>query len=203
MLFLVFFTTPSFAALFEVRGHYEILLVEPERLNILLANVNAPKTTSLMGFGIDALISLPGVPIGFGARYETVSKNDSTSNSTDGRYDYETGFSRIAMLVNRRFLDEFVFLGPIAGIGISNSVFYSYRNDRESRSYRTVGGTSLSLGVEGGVKASSLVVGAEVGYLFANFKPPKVDGVKLETNDGEVNLDFSGPYAKILIGTTF
>lgn len=192
-------------ALFEVRAHYGFIAAESRNLNILLADINAPKSTTIWGFGIDALVSLPGVPIGFGVRYEIYERKKSTASSNFGRYDYDTGFSRIAMLVNYRLLDERIFLGPIAGIGISNDVFYRYNTENgNDGSYKTIGGTSLSLGMEGGMKLSSLILGAEAGYLFANFKTPKAGGAKLNTNGGEeVNLDFSGFYSMLHVGATW
>lgn len=188
-------------ALLELRGAVTLLSVDPADLNQRHRDFNAPATDSLLGLGVDALIHLPGVPIGFGVRYESFQADKSTGSGTSSEYSYNTGFSRIALLVNRRFIDTVWYLGPIAGIGITNSVWYDFRSATTSDSFRTVGGTSVSLGLESGIRLRRLLLGVEAGYMFAEFKVPKnASRSELTSTMGRVGLDFTGPYAKVLIG---
>ena len=104
--------SPSSArAIFEVRGHYGYNSIEPRRLNSLLAELDVPKATSLWGFGLDFLVMLPTVPIGFGLRYESLSIQGTSDRSVYGMFDYETAYSRIALLINYRLVDNNVFFG--------------------------------------------------------------------------------------------
>jgi hypothetical protein len=199
-LLLILLALPSHALL-EIRGQGTYLSVDPVDLNQRHRDYIAPFTRSLLGYGLDALIQLPGVPIGFGIRYETMSAEGSTPTSTVGEYKYETGFSRIALLVNKRLIDDFWYLGPIFGIGITNNVWYDLTAGGQADSYRTVGGTSVSVAAESGLKLSRLILGAEAGYMFAEFKTPKnASRSELTSSAGRVGLDFSGPYFKLLVG---
>lgn len=200
MLCLFFYSFTSHALL-EFRAHGTYLSIEPTDMNQKHQDLSVPHAKSLLGYGLDVLIQLPGVPIGFGIRYETMGTNGSTRNSTLGEYSYATGFSRIAVLVNKRWIDTVWYLGPIFGVGITNNIWYDQTFGGTSDSFRTVGGTSVSAGVESGIKLSRLILGGEAGYLFAEFKTPKnASRAELTSSLGRVGLDFSGPYVKVLIG---
>lgn len=188
-------------ALLEVRAHGMAQAIHPNDLNQRHRDFNVAQPKSLFGYGLDALLLLTGVPIGFGVRYETAQIQDSTSSGTQGEYRFETGFSRIAVLVNKRLVDSEWYLGPIFGIGITNSVWYDFTSGGQSDSFRTVGGTSISTAVESGIKLKRLILGAEAGYMFAEFRTPKnASRSELTSTAGKVGLDFSGPYFKFILG---
>jgi hypothetical protein len=113
----------------------------------------------------------------------------------------EAGFTRVAALVSYRFVDSSLYLGAIASVSFGGEGYYKHINGTTGRF--TAGKTTYSAGLEAGAKFKKFLLGAEAGYLFADYGNPK-DG-EIEFNGGGqlLYLDLSGPYLKAVAGIHF
>ncbi|KHD88230.1 MAG: hypothetical protein OM95_09985 [Bdellovibrio sp. ArHS] len=187
------FTSLSAQALFETRVTYGLLANNPA-LDPLCPSCGsaAPSVTASYGLGVDGVLTLPFPLIpGIGLRYENLS---FTAN---GAAEYKMDYTRTALLFNWRPIDNLFFLGPIFSWGLSHSTRLKteeggvLKADFSSDSVK-----SYSLGLEGGVKLTGFVVGAEVGYLDFRW-----DGATDATgNAATQDINMSGTYAKIILG---
>jgi len=167
-------------ALFEIRAGYGVQTPGEQ-------DVSATQNLSTMsGFNLDAIVELPMVPVGLGLRYEDMGFDFNQSGVS-----FESEMQRTSILVNYRIIDMFLYFGAIGSIGLVNDASISAPgNKAEFKSSMT-----YSLGVEGGLSLGLMQVGAELGYLGANFEE--------DTNVYGSDLDLSGMYAKILVGVGF
>lgn len=200
LTFSIFLPKQSWA-LFEARVTYGSLASTQDLQNICqgscAAPTNAPAIVPTFGTGIDAIVSLPMIPFGFGLRTEDMKLSASNSNISG-----EVKYSRTAILLNYRLLDTIIHCGAIASFGVSHSGSMSI----------TEGGTtvvnlspsslsSYSVGVELGVKpfiVLPLKIGAEAGYM--SFKWGQVANTIDAT---QKDVDLSGIYLKAFLGLDF
>jgi hypothetical protein len=155
---------------------------------------NAADATYVPGVGLDAIVKLPMIPIGFGLRYEGLKlSGDQGTSST------EINYTRTAVLINYRLIDTIVHFGPIASFGLShtgNLTLKENGNTRVDLAPSTM--SSYSLGLELEVKpliVLPLVVGAELGYMGF-----KWDGVTNSIDNTKKDVDLSGTYFKVFLG---
>ncbi|WP_253696373.1 hypothetical protein [Bdellovibrio bacteriovorus] len=196
ILALVFLTVGALTspahALFETRVTYGMLANNPD-LDPLCPTCAAetPSVSNAYGLGADAILTIPFpfVP-GVGLRYENMS-------FTTSGIDYTMDYTRTALLINWRPIDNLFFLGPIFTWGLSHSTRLKaeeggvLKADFSSDSVK-----SYSLGLEGGVKLTGFIVGAEVGYLDFRW-----DGAEDATgNAATQDINMSGTYGKIILG---
>ena len=158
---------------------------------------NSPAMVPLYGLGADAIISLPLIPFGFGVRYENLGLSASS-----GSVEADAKLNRTALLINYRFIDTIIHFGLIGSFGLTHSGGMTVKvSNTNAVDYSGDNFTTYSLGAELEVKpliVLPLVVGAEAGYMGANWKGAK-DSVSSNTKD----LDLSGTYAKLFIGLDF
>ncbi len=185
-------------ALFTARASYGLLTSKQDIAEICqgscLAPSSAPGIVPTYGTGLDAIIKLPLIPIGFGLRYEKHGLSTSSSN-----IEANINYSRTAILVNYRLLDTIIHFGPIASYGISHAGSFSIKEGGVSKVDVTPGSmTSYSLGLELEVKPLiiiPLIVGAEVGYMGF-----KWNDSKNSIDNTTKNIDMSGTYMKVFLG---
>lgn len=178
----ILFST-SAQALFEVRAGYGVNTPAEDSVSFAGGNIGL---STMSGWNLDAIVSPPLIPFGFGLRYESMGFDAST-----GGVDLSSSMTRLSLIVNYRFIDTLIYLGPIATIGFSNDVTIEVAgsNDLEYDSDLT-----YSIGAEGGVSLGLIFVGAELGYNIA-----KYENTAISPNE----IDFSGVYAKALVGFGF
>jgi len=169
-------------SLFELKAHGGVNLTNPD-LPVSL------DVAPLLALGGDVVFNLPLVPFGFGLRYEHIGiKMDENIGGQD--VDFEIKSQRVSAVVNKRLWDLFLAIGVVGTVTLY-----------QSNSIRLIEGATIhydeapdnklgySLGVEAGAKLIGWIVGGEVGY----------QSNQLES-DG---LDFSGMYAKVMVGFGF
>ncbi len=195
----LFFHLTSAHALIELKGGYSFIETSPTDINNL--NSTAPKTGTLNAVSVDAMATVPMMPVGLGVRYESISaKNTKSSN------DSSVNWSRVSILVNKRLVDTGLYFGPIATIGVSND-FKSHSNiSGVGTDYTANGPISETLGLEAGAKLAIFRVGAEAGYMYAplgKLKNSTSKTTSLTTSGAEAKADMSGPYFRLLVGLGF
>ena len=148
-------------------------------------NYNSNPLSTMAGYNLDALVNLPLVPVGFGLRYESMGFDYTVAGQ-----ELSSAMQRTSLLVNYRFIDMFLYLGAIGSLGLVNSAeLGTPLGDTKYDSSFT-----YSIGAEGGISLGLIKLGAEVGYLGANF----------EVESGTApELDLSGVYAKAIVGFGF
>lgn len=188
-------------ALLEARVSYGSLASQQSLQDICngscVAPSNAPAIVPTFGFGLDVIVKLPVIPVGFGLRTENMKLNASSNN-----IDADLHYDRTAVIVNYRLIDTIVHFGPIATYGITHSGGMTIKENGTTRVDLSPGSTtSYSLGLELEVKpliVLPLVVGAEAGYMSFNW------GETTNTVDNsKKNVDLSGTYLKAFIGLDF
>lgn len=197
--FVTVMTAPlSSFALFEARLTYGSLVSKQELSTICGASCttpsDAPGLIPTVGLGVDVIVELPMIPIGFGIRTEDMKLSASTSN-----IDAEIKFNRTAVLLNYRLIDTIVHFGPIASFGIAHAGSMSLREGGVTKVELTPNSlSSYSLGLELGVKpliVLPLKLGAEAGYMSFKW------GEATNTVDSSIkNVDMSGYYLKVFLG---
>jgi hypothetical protein len=179
-------------ALFDARLTYGFLGSRPDLSPLFGLTTGLPDVTPTYGLGADVLIMPPLFPIGFGLRYESMGLDVKSGNN-----EYKTDYTRTALLINYRFIDTLLFLGPIASYGLSHSgTMKIYKFGAETSNFSSDKMSSYSIGLEAGVKLVGLRLGAELGYENFQWKDSK-DSHGAVSNQ---NIDMSGTYAKVLLG---
>ncbi len=199
LLFLIAITTPlSSWALFEARATVGATQANPDIQSICSGSCGSPSTaagaTYVPGVGLDAIVSLPLIPIGFGVRYEGIKlTGDNASSSTEIKY------TRTALLLNYRLIDTIVHFGPIASYGLSHTGNLTIKENGTTKvDLAPSSMTSYSVGLELEVKpliVIPLIVGGEVGYMSF-----KWNGVTNSIDNSKKDVDLSGTYMKIFLG---
>ena len=189
------FSSSAFS-LVEVRGSY--VLVSTSGVNDNDNNVPNMKTPA--GLAADIL----GVFDNFvgGLRYENITERKSTGMGTG----YEAKYSRTALVGSYRFLNETYFLGPIATLGLTSNLDYTYNALGGSNvGLNAKNQSNYSIGVEGGFQALGYMVSAELGYLSAKIGDlkSKNTGADVISNGQPISADMSGVYTRITAGFTF
>lgn len=181
-------------ALIDARLSYG-LLASGANLSALCTNCTAavPAVVPTYGLGADLLVTLP-LPLipGVGLRYENMGLTASSSG-----IDVKAEFTRTALILNWRPLNNFIYLGPIFTYGLSHSTSLKITEGGVTRSdFSSSSVSSYSAGLEAGVSLLGFTVGAEAGYLDMKWKDAKDATGNLSTQD----INMSGTYAKILLG---
>lgn len=198
-LFLTTIFLPASSwALFTARASYGLLTSKQDIANLCqgscTAPANAPAIVPTYGLGLDALVSLPLVPFGFGLRYEKQGVSASASN-----IEASVNYTRTAVLVNYRLIDTIIHFGPIASYGISHSGNFSIKEGGVTKVDVTPNSmTSYSLGLELEVKpliVIPIIVGAEFGYMGFKWNN-SINSV----DSSSKNIDLSGTYMKVFLG---
>lgn len=195
------FLFASFAshAIVEVRGHFGSGNGSPDDYNNAYFKFqDGPELTKQKYLGVDAIVKVPLIPIGFGLRYETLGEERKAFAE---KADLEA--SRFSLLLNYRFIDTLVYVGALATYGLSHDMTLKIPTDPEK--ITSDSSKSYSIGLEGGVKLGLFRLGAEVGQMFMKFDGLKDNtGVKPTKNGLSINeIDLSGLYYKIILGFGF
>lgn len=185
-------------ALFEARATYGLLTSKTNISDVCQGNCllpgSAPGIVPTYGGGIDAILKLPLVPVGFGIRYENMGL--STSSST---IDAKLNYSRTALLVNYRLIDTIVHFGPIFSYGLSHTGSFTIKENGVTKVDLSPSSmTSYSAGLELEVKpliVVPIIVGAEAGYMGFNWKDATNN-----VNGTTKSVDLSGTYIKVFLG---
>ena len=177
-LFLPLFLCYQADALFELRAGYGIQT--PAETDYTVGTLS-----TMAGYNLDAIFQLPTIPLGFGLRYEDMGFEYKQSG-----LEYTSEMKRTSILINYRLIDLFAYFGFIGTLGVANS----------AKIANSIAGTAeydadftYSVGIEGGVSLGLIMIGAELGYLNANF----------ESTTTNPDLDLSGLYLKALVGVGF
>lgn len=152
-----------------------------------------PGIVPTYGLGADAIVTLP-IPLipGVGLRYENMGLTASNSG-----LDFKAEYTRTALILNWRPLNNFIYLGPIFTYGLSHSTSLKATEGGVSRvDFSSNSVSSYSAGLEAGVSLLGFTIGAEAGYLDMKWK----DAVDAAGNVATQDINMSGTYAKILLG---
>lgn len=197
-LFTTLLIPSSSWALFEARATYGLLTSSQSLSDVCqgscTAPSNAPAIVPTYGLGLDALVKLPLIPIGFGVRYENMGLTADSSTIAA-----KINYTRTAILVNYRLIDTIVHFGPIASYGISHTGSMTLKENGVTKvdlAPSTM--TSYSVGLELEVKpliVLPLIIGAEAGYMNL-----KWNDVTNSIDSSKKNVDLSGTYMKVFLG---
>jgi hypothetical protein len=193
------FALPNSAqALIELKGGYSMHQTSPGGLND--AFPSNPKIDQMQSFSVDIMGNVPLMPVGLGLRHEILKRTE-----TSGAFESAIDWSRTSILVNNRFIDTLIYLGPIATVGVASDFKYKSKTSGVTTDYKTESQITATVGVEGGLKFLLLRVGAEIGYLYAPMGELKTSaGVPVtDANGSKVTFDLSGTYVRILAGFGF
>ncbi len=198
-LFLIALSAPlSSWALFEARLTGGVTQAKPDLKDICTGSCSNPSALGdvayVPGVGLDAIVSLPLIPFGFGLRYEGLKMT-----ADNGNYNTEIKYSRTALLINYRLIDTIVHFGPIATYGLSHTGSMVVKeNGNTVMDLNTGSVSSYSIGLELEVKpliVIPIVVGAEAGYMSH-----KWNGFTNSVNNTKKDVDLSGTYIKVFLG---
>ena len=104
--------------------------------------------------------------------------------------DQEIDLSRVSLVGGYRFIDTLVYAGMLGTLGLINDGEMTYNNVTET--VREIDmSTSITLGVEGGVKLNDFLLGLELGYRYGKDKGQLED------------FEYTGTYAKAVLGYEF
>lgn len=188
-------------ALFELKGGFTALVSSPSALNTYVGS-SGPQVGTQQGLTVDALVKPIGLPFGLGVRYEAFSQKSGDGTTATG--GMESTFTRMSVIVNHRFIDTGVYVGPILTVGVTNDLEYKLTRLSALTTYKTGGQINGSIGVEGGFKLGVLRLGAELGYLYGPLGRLKTKGgPDVIFNGSTVDVDYSGPYARVIAGFGF
>lgn len=190
----LFFSLPA-NALIDLRLGYGLLASTTDLGSLCTScSASAPAIVPTYGLGADVLVTLP-LPLipGIGIRYENMGLTAS-----NGGLDIKSEYTRTALIVNWRPLNNFIYLGPIFTYGLSHSTsIKATEGGTVKADYASDSVTSYSAGVEAGVSLLGFTVGAEAGYIDMKWKDAKDSS---PSNAPTQNINMSGTYAKILLG---
>nr|WP_295900560.1 hypothetical protein [uncultured Bdellovibrio sp.] len=181
-------------ALFEARVSYGLLATNAD-LGPLCPTCSAPAPSIVptYGLGADAILTLP-IPLipGVGIRYENMGLTASS-----GGVDFKADYTRTALILNWRPIDNFIYLGPILTYGISHTTKLKAEDGGVKKAdFSADSVKSYSVGLEGGLKLIGFSVGAEIGYLDFRWNDAKDSTGNAPTQD----INMSGTYAKFILG---
>ena len=158
---------------------------------------NAPGIVPTYGAGLDVIIKLPIIPVGFGVRTEDMKLSVSGAG-----IDADIKYNRTAVIINYRIIDTIVHFGPIFTYGISHSGNMTLKEGGTTKVDLSPGTvSSYSVGLELLVKpliVLPLTIGAEAGYM--NFKWGQVTN---SVDNTQKDIDLSGTYVKVFLGLDF
>ncbi len=197
VLIFLLFTSNHSLAVFETRLTYGMLASNPDLTKVYTGSASeVPSSSPHSGLGVDAIFTLPIIGIGIGARYENLGFTSSKDEMT-----YKVSSTRMAVILNYRIINTFMFMGPIMTYGLTHTNnlkwFTTSSGTRVERDFSPNRSSSYSIGLEAGVKLASFILGAEVGY--EDFKWNNMINSSF-TLDTPVDLNMNGTYAKILFG---
>ena len=198
---------PQANALVDLRVGYGLNNGNPSQFNSAMDSLNPgyPAAKSMTGFNLDAILSLPLVPFGFGIRYESLSASANQNfAASSAALASKFTFDRLALLVNYHIIDTLVYFGPLATYGITNTSKLNIDCDLCSPATHIASQassvTTYSVGVEGGLKLLLLRVGAELGYASFTGKDYAYNGANFSSAGSNVKIEMNGLYAKVLLG---
>ena len=185
-------------ALFTARASYGLLTSKQDISQICQGSCtapgNAPGILPTYGTGLDALVKLPLIPVGFGLRYEKHGLSTSASN-----IEASLNYTRTAILLNYRLIDTIIHFGPIVSYGISHTGGFQIKEGGTTKvDVSSDNMQSYSIGLELEVKpliVVPIIVGAEVGYLSFNW-----GSTTNSIDNSKKDIDMSGTYMKVFLG---
>lgn len=192
---VLFFSQQSFA-LVEARVHYGILASKPDLENLYTGGSSLPDYAPVHGIGGDLLVNLPFADWAVGFRYEDLGLEFSNSN-----LEFKSKLKRTSILANYRLINTLIFLGPIVSYGLSHDGNLTVKDGaNEISNFTSKKGESYTVGLEAGVKLLGLHLGAEVGWQSMKLKDADDTG---SANRPTQDIDYSGNYARVLLGLGF
>lgn len=195
---LAIFAIQPANALIELKGGYSMHTTSPSGLND--AFPSNPKIEQMQSISVDIMGNVPLMPVGLGVRHEILKRSE-----TSGTMGSSVDWTRTSILVNKRFIDTLIYLGPIATFSVASDFKYRSTNGSTSTDYKTDSQLTATVGLEAGLKLLLLRVGAEVGYLYAPMGELKTSTGTPATNAGgsKVTFDLSGTYMRAVVGFGF
>jgi hypothetical protein len=195
----LFFASAAKASGVELR--YSMMELTPTSLADLNAYNGAsfPELKKAGGFGADALVSLPAMPISLGVRYERYSASEE-----NGSGKFESTFERQSLLIAKRYIDSVLYGGLILTVDFGNKFTYKKIQGVETN-YKAKAKLTGSIGAELGIKILFLTAGVEGGYLYAPLGNLKFANTEIDVMNGSnpVEIDLSGTYVRAVVGLTF
>lgn len=191
-LFCLSFTSQRALAIFDLKVGYGTLASKPDLLGFYTGTATMPAALPTVGLTLDAIVTIPVVGIGGGIRSE-----DMKISYDSDVLGISNAFKRTALIVNYRFLNTLVYLGPIFTYGLSHTNEAKISSGGTDLSkIKSTKVTSYSAGLEVGASLIGLMAGAEVGYMDMRYK----DATD-ELNTATVkDLNMSGNYVKLFVG---
>lgn len=185
-------------ALVELKAGYSQFTTSPGSLNDQFPG--NPKISQMQAISFDVMGRVPLMPVGLGVRHEMFSRKES-----DGALRSEIDWKRTSILVNKRFIDTVMYLGPVATVSFASDFKYSSNNGATTTHYKTESQLTATAGIEAGFKLVLLSLGAEIGYLHAPVGELRDSaGVAVTNGSGsKINVDLSGPYMRASVGFGF
>lgn len=207
IVLFVFLASNQSSATFDLRLGLSTNNGNPTNANAFLNDICSAcgiNSQAITGTGVDAILKLPGIPIGFGIRYEQLG---ATINKP-GIVNVKSTYTRTALLLNYRILSNFVYLGPIVSYGISDSSKFKYEDSVNNLSYdlNSASNSSYTAGIEAGLNLGAIIFGAEAGVGSIKAKGFKTSTDQKLTSPNGIDfdtLDYTGPYAKVHLGIGF
>lgn len=191
-------SSKSASALVELKASYSMFSVNPSGLNDYFSS--QPKISQAQAIGIDVMGRVPLMPVGLGVRHEMFSRKESA-----GALLSEVDWKRTSILVNKRFIDTGVYLGPVATVSFASDFKYRSDNGTIRTDYKTESTLTATAGVEAGFKLALLTAGIEAGYLYAPLGNLRdASGTEVVGAGGsKINIDMSGTYVRASVGFGF
>jgi hypothetical protein len=206
LLLISVYIFPFFAnALLEMKVGYQMQSGAPSVYNDLLnsACLNCgTKAPPLSGYGFDLVIKIPKIPFGFGIRYDEFQQKTELLSVIK----LTQKFSATSLLLNYRFIDKLIFVGPIVTYGIYNQSTLKYElNGVEQFMGTATSATSYTAGVESGVKLGLLRISSEVGYgSYVATDIKNSSNAFLSSGEYYSNkIAYNGPYGRLQLGFGF
>jgi hypothetical protein len=188
-LVVLLFAQPSMA-IFEVHLGYGVLDSKPDLAALYTgASTDIPSAAPNAGVTLDAIVTLPLVGLGLGARLENMNISYDSS-----ALKIANQLNRTALIVNYRLPIPILNIGPVFTYGLNHSNKIKI-NEGSTANISSSKVSSYSLGAELSASLVGFMVGAEVGKMWMNYKDA-TDSVTSRVDD----LDMSGNYAKLFIG---
>ena len=175
--------------LIELRVGGFITATDPTGLNDKLNELGL-ESGSMSGFNVDVFVNIPLLPIGAGLRYEKSSQDQSTSSDKN----FELDVKNISLLVDWRIFDNSLFYaGPLLTLGYPTGTFKLNNVDALNTVDIDPDQLSIAIAIEGGIRISSFILGAELGYSSVKLEPPGLFELTPEVN-------MSGFFGRLQLG---